>query len=95
MRWLVMVVVVACRTAQPLEVPQTPARSGSGGFVLDLKYLDNIPVPGEYEGCCIDGETTDEGVFGPVGIPSPSIVGRYYIDGIYVESRGPRFPIWR
>ena len=98
MRWVAIFAVVACRTARPVEVPQTPSASAAGaqGIVIDANLLENIPAPWQANWVLDGGQAwTDSGVFGPAGLPTQSIVGRYYVDGIYVESRGPHFPIWR
>lgn len=112
MRWFAVLTVVACRTARPVEVPQTPSGSAAEaqgividekflksipaqGIVIDEKFLDNIPAPWLADWMLDGGQAwMDSGVFGPVGLPMQPIFGRYYVDGIYVESRGPRFPIW-
>ena len=91
MRWLLIAVLAACRMARPVEVPRMPAGSGSGvgdmvsfsGDVVAPGYLDRLGPPDDAWG-----------VFGPAAFPTQTIVGRYYLDGIYVESRGPARPIW-
>ncbi len=89
-RLLVIIALAACRTARPVDVPQSPAAS-SDGIVLDKEYLRNIPVPERPAYCCIDGRSDMPEAEPPL---SWAIPGRYYIDGRYVRSRGWRHPLW-
>ncbi len=93
---LAAVVLVACRTAQPIEMPRAPAQAPVDpsavppGLVIDANYLRNIPVPDGPDDC-FDGGYSDS--LGPPPFPGSSIAGRYMVDGIYMESRGPRYPL--
>jgi hypothetical protein len=78
--WFAIALAVGCRSAAPVHIG--PAVSLP--LTLDRQYLESIPVPEV-------GGSYDWDRWWPRPL---AIAGRYYIDGVYRESRGPCFLIW-
>jgi hypothetical protein len=91
MRIFFAIALAACRAApqSPLTLPE-PVLSGSSNvenyYVVDPapNYFPDGFLRAPYDPC---SELTIE------LRPGARIDGRYFVDGIYVESRGPQFPL--
>ncbi len=82
--WFAIVLTVGCGSAAPLHIGPTV----SPPLTLDREYLESIPANPAPE---VDGSYDWDPLW-----PRPlAIAGRYYVDGVYRESRGPCFVIWQ